>query len=247
MPSVPTGTQPSGWDSGPPGATTAAGWSTVAPASSARGPLHDRQAPPPGGQRAARRHRRPLSGSQRAFQTRGCTPGYPPRNPKSARQRRFLSVADATRFATPESLPRTTIRHRRSVGASWHPPALHGLAYTETPPPAMQVPPPALETGHPGKIPAATPRPLRTPFERFEPTVRLIQKSHPAILAVTGRTTPPVAFYFQNGWLFSPEYAPETACEPATRAHRPGSAAHLSPLSRHRYRQQTARHAPAPQ
>ena len=67
MPSGPTGTQPSGLDSVAPGATTAAGWSTVAPASSALGPLHDRQAPSPGGQWAARRHRRPLSGSQRAF------------------------------------------------------------------------------------------------------------------------------------------------------------------------------------
>ena len=147
----------------------------------------------------------------------------PPEIRKGARQRRFLSVADATRFATPESLPRTTIRHRRSVGASWHPPALHGLAYTETPPPAMQVPPPALETGHPGKIPAATPRPLRTPFERFEPTVRLIQKSHPAILAVTGRTTPPVAFYFRNGWLFSPEYAARPRGAPRTGGCPKGS------------------------
>ena len=49
---------------------------------SAFGPLHDRQAPPPGRQRAARRHSRPLSGSQRAFQTRGCTPGYPPKSEK---------------------------------------------------------------------------------------------------------------------------------------------------------------------
>ena len=40
-----------------------------------------------------------------------------------------------------------------------------------------------------------------------ERTVRLIQKSHPAILPVTGSDHSPVAFYFRNGWLFSPEYA----------------------------------------
>ena len=103
MPSVPTGTQPSGWDSGPPGATTAAGWSTVAPASSARGPLHDRQAPPPGGQRAARRHRRPLSGPQRAFQTRGCTPGYPPPQSEKCPSTAFLNSAGPARSAAPAS------------------------------------------------------------------------------------------------------------------------------------------------
>ena len=60
---------------------------------------------------------------------------------------------------------------------------------TQTRAPAMQFPQPGSctsqlpETGHPGKIPAGRPLPLRTPFER---TVRLIQKSHPAILAVTG-------------------------------------------------------------
>ena len=40
----------------------------------------------------------------------------PPEIRKGARRRRFLSVADATRFATPASLPPTPIRHRRSVG-----------------------------------------------------------------------------------------------------------------------------------
>ena len=51
------------------------GMRTVAPAISAFGPVHARQAPPPGRQRAAQRESRPLSGCQRAF--RGCTPGYP--------------------------------------------------------------------------------------------------------------------------------------------------------------------------
>ena len=252
---------------------------------SAFGPLHDRQAPPPGRQRAARRHSRPLSGSQRAFQTRGCTPGYPPksekvpvnavsqcrrprpvrrtgacltaierarerslgccsepttapghratgrvrgssssrrsavapaisafgplqrppstaisgrqwaarrhsrplsgplapskpagvlqgtpRNPKRCPSTPFLSAAVAARSTAPASLPRTTIRHRRSVGVVA--PSSFTTSLTQTPPPAMQVPQPALETGHPGKIPARRPRPLRTPFERFERTVR---------------------------------------------------------------------------
>ena len=39
----------------------------------------------------------------------------PPENPKQCPKAPFLSLADAKRFATPASLPRTTIRHRRSV------------------------------------------------------------------------------------------------------------------------------------
>ena len=54
---------------------------------------------------------------------------------------------------------------------------------------------------------AATSLPLRTPFVPFVPAVRLIQKSHLAILVGTGSDHSPVAFYFRNGWLFSPEYA----------------------------------------
>ena len=92
-------------------------------------PSNDRQALPSGRQRAARRQSPPLSGPLSAFQTRGCTPGYPPKIRNSARRRRFLSLADAKRFATPASLPRTTIRHRRSVGvvapASASRPRLH--------------------------------------------------------------------------------------------------------------------------
>ncbi len=59
----------------------------------------------------------------------------------------------------------------------------------------------------PWRTPAKWPLPLLTPSERSERTVRLIQKSHPAILAGAGSDHSPVAFYFRNGWLFSPEYA----------------------------------------
>ena len=50
---------------------------TIAPTISGIRPLHGRQAPAPDRQRAARRQSRPLSGSQRAFRTRGGTSGYP--------------------------------------------------------------------------------------------------------------------------------------------------------------------------
>ena len=43
--------------------------------------------------------------------------------------------------------------------------------------------------------------------EQYRTHFSLIQKSHPAIVAVSGLDHPRVAFYFRNGWLFSPEYA----------------------------------------
>ena len=105
MPSVPTGTQPSGWatrgheSAASSGVTTAAGWSVagtrgapelpprvhgssgslsiVALAMSAFGPLHRRLAPPPGRQRTTRRQSRSLSGPLRAFRPPGVPQGTP--------------------------------------------------------------------------------------------------------------------------------------------------------------------------
>ena len=93
--------------------------SIVAPAISAFGPLHRRQAPPPGRQRTTRRQSRSLSGPLRAFQTRGCTSGHPPefrKVPVSAgSQRRWLRA----------------VRH---TGSAWtrnrrHPRAVVGLLF----------------------------------------------------------------------------------------------------------------------
>ena len=96
MSSVPAGIQPSGWAerrarrltvagallcharrSGLPPRVRGGGMRTVAPAISACGPLHGRQAPLPGRQQTPRRQSRSLSGAQRALRTRGGTPGYP--------------------------------------------------------------------------------------------------------------------------------------------------------------------------
>ena len=138
MPSVPTGTQPSGWASVPPGATTAAGWSVAAArgapgfllrvrfsneaAVSAFGPLHGRQALPSGRQRrAARRQSLPLSGSLRAFQTRGCTPGYPRKSEKCP-STASLNAAGPARSAAPASASIAIERARvRSVGCCSEP------------------------------------------------------------------------------------------------------------------------------
>ena len=121
MPSVPTGTQPSGWatrgheSAASSGVTTAAGWSVagtrgapqlpprvhgssgslsiVALAMSAFGPLHRRLAPPPGRQRTTRRQSRSLSGPLRAFRPPG---GHPTRrcwaDPTTATPRRMSIV-----------------------------------------------------------------------------------------------------------------------------------------------------------
>ena len=62
---------------GPPVEVVASSMRTIAPTISGIRPLHGRQAPAPDRQRAARRQSRPLSGSQRAFRTRGGTSGYP--------------------------------------------------------------------------------------------------------------------------------------------------------------------------
>ena len=110
MPSVPTGTQPSGWatrgheSAASSGVTTAAGWSVagtrgapqlpprvhgssgslsiVALAMSAFGPLHRRLAPPPGRQRTTRRQSRSLSGPLRAFRPPGVPQGTPRKSVK---------------------------------------------------------------------------------------------------------------------------------------------------------------------
>ena len=104
--------------------------STAAPPISAFGPLHGRQAPPPGRQPTTRRQSRSHSGPLRVFQTRRCTSAYPPENPKSARQRRFPAPL------TPPGPPRRHpyLEHQSDTGApspSWHPPAYHGVAYTD--------------------------------------------------------------------------------------------------------------------
>ena len=90
MPSVPTGIQPSGWASAPSGAPTAAG--ALLPRAALRGCHHEfaaaaacapsrrrsrHSAPLHGRQQTPRRQSRSLSGSQRAFRTRGGTPGHP--------------------------------------------------------------------------------------------------------------------------------------------------------------------------
>ena len=132
-------------DQRPLGATTAAEWSVAATrgAPSRRQQqerrraadlgirtLHGRQAPPPGRQPTTRRLSRSHSGPLRAFQTRRCTSAYPPENPKSARQRRFPAPL------TPPGPPRRHpyLEHQSDTGApspSWHPPAYHGVAYTD--------------------------------------------------------------------------------------------------------------------
>ena len=90
--------------------------STVASALSGIRTLHGHQTPPLGRQPAARRQSRPLSGPQRAFQTGGCTPGYPPKIRIGARQRRFFS-AGPFRSAEPASASTAIERAReRSLG-----------------------------------------------------------------------------------------------------------------------------------
>ena len=314
---------------------------TIAPTISAFGPLHGRQAPPLGRQRAARRQSRPLSGPQRPFQTCGGTSGGTPGNPNSARQTPFLSVADCARPAAPDrsgvrmdcnrgnlravvgslfradcrcrppdhrsrswqqrqhahhrahdlghSAPFTVVRRRRPTasgplgvrvgrsaalrGPSEPAGVLQGTpgnqnsarqrrsqrhtrtagparfahacsrtsnnnptpalrrrrgtlrhitaSLTQIRAPSMQFPQPRWctrhpRTGHPGTLWPERRYPLRTPFAR---TVRLIQKSHPAILAVTGSDHSPVAFISGMGG-FSPEYAAtDHSATPRTYPH----------------------------
>ena len=89
-------------------------------------PRHDRQAPPLGRQRAGRRQSRPLSRPLRAFQPRAGTPGYPG-NPNRARQRHSQH-----RWHPRDSLrPTRTSNNSGAPSAIWHPPAHHGVAYTD--------------------------------------------------------------------------------------------------------------------
>ena len=71
---------------------------TVAPAISAFGPLHGRQAPLSGRQQTPRASE---PAAQRPFRTWGAPQGTPG-NPNSARQTPFLSVADCARPAAPD-------------------------------------------------------------------------------------------------------------------------------------------------
>ena len=71
---------------------------------------------------------------------------------------------------------------------------------------------PSKPAGVPQGTPAPRPSgPAYRPLPHRRPSLispfRLIQKSHHAILALTGSDRRPVAFCFRNGWLFSPEYA----------------------------------------
>ena len=105
---------------------------------------------------------------------------------------------------------RSTGRHRGSKRRHAHRRDGTPASLTQSRAPSMRfLSPPwctKLPLGRPNRSTlAGTSLPLRTPFAH---AVRLIQKSHPAILAVTGSDHSPVAFYFRNGWLFSPEYAP---------------------------------------
>ena len=79
--------------------------STAAPPISAFGPLHGRQAPPPGRQPTTRRQSRSHSGPLRAFQTRRCTSAYPRRKSEKCPSTPFPSAADSARSATPAPVP----------------------------------------------------------------------------------------------------------------------------------------------
>ena len=131
-------------DQRPLGATTAAEWSVAATrgAPSRRQQherrraadlgirtLHGRQAPPPGRQPTTRRQSRSHSGPLR-LPNPPVHHRVPPRDPKSARQRRFPAPL------TPPGPPRRHpyLEHQSDTGApspSWHPQAYHGVAYTD--------------------------------------------------------------------------------------------------------------------
>ena len=91
--------------------------------------LHGRQAPPPGRQPTTRRQSRSHSGPLR-LPNPPVHHRVPPRDPKSARQRRFPAPL------TPPGPPRRHpyLEHQSDTGApspSWHPQAYHGVAYTD--------------------------------------------------------------------------------------------------------------------
>ena len=143
----------------------------------------------------------------RPFPTRGGTPGYP-RTSEKCPSTPFLSAAGLARFATPA--PRTNHSTRRSASQMLLSSAsrcrLHRSNHRRCSL-LSQGGVPGTGNRPPWRTPAKWPLPLLTPSERSERSVRLIQKSHPAILAGAGSDHSPVAFYFRNGWLFSPEYA----------------------------------------
>ena len=170
----------------------------------------------------------PLSRLSGPSQSRAHTPGAP-EHPNSARQRRWLrpvrplrrahgpqsrQPADNRRVAVshPTAAPATP-QHRsrsRQQAAHAHRRDVAPASLTQSRAPSMRFLSPQwctkLPLGRPNRSTLArTSLPLRTPFAH---AIRLIQKRHPAILAVTGSDHSPVAFCFRNGWLFSPEYAP---------------------------------------
>ena len=93
--------------------------STAAPPISAFGPLHGRQAPPPGRQPTIRRQSRPHSGPLRAFQTRRCTSGYPREIRKvpvnAVSQRRWLRPVRHAGTRTLNINPIPALRRRRGT------------------------------------------------------------------------------------------------------------------------------------
>ena len=218
---------------------------------------HGRQAPPPGRQQAAWRQSWPLSGSLRAFQTPGCTPGYRrksekcPSTPFSQRAGRARSATPASAWNRNRRRPRavvgllfradyrclppgnrsrlrqqrqhehrrardlgtrtplTAVRHRTRTSNNNSTPALRPrrgplqlitASLTQIREPSMQFPPPGWSTRHRIQATQGDGRyQLRPPFEL---TVRLIQKSHPAILAVTGSDHSPGGFLFPERVAF---------------------------------------------
>ena len=152
----------------------------------------------------------PLSRPLRAFQSRGDTPGW-------ARNIRIAPVnaVGSARSATP-ACAWTAIEATRgpSSGCCSEPTAAAGRRTTgrdrdrsgdaHTVPGSVAVPSATVMYQAPLDRPprntlAATSLPLRTPFV---PAVRLIQRSHLAILAGTGSNHSPLAFYIRKGWLF---------------------------------------------
>ena len=104
--------------------------STAAPPISAFGPLHGRQAPPPGRQPTIRRQSRPHSGPLKAFQTRRCTSGYP----REIRKVPVNAVSQRRWLRPVRHAGTRTLNIKSDTGApspSWHPQAHHGVAYTD--------------------------------------------------------------------------------------------------------------------
>ena len=104
--------------------------------SRAFGPRHDRQAPPFGGQQAVRRQSRPLSGSLRAFQSRGGTPGTPDKSEKTPAAAVFrVAGPAASRHA------RTSAHDTGAPPATWFPPEHHLASFhrSEIPQPVRPI------------------------------------------------------------------------------------------------------------